>query len=114
MSQEFNSPQLPAMGLVAGLKEEDRLLLGDYGDFLPVQEGQVLIEEGHKQDSLYFVISGVLHVHTDTDSKRILIARVAAGESLGEVNIFDPATASDASMPVTCSLTPTVTGVADA
>ncbi|MEJ6573426.1 MAG: Crp/Fnr family transcriptional regulator [Akkermansiaceae bacterium] len=94
MSQEFNSPHLPAMGLVAGLDEEDRLLLSGYGDFLPVQQDQVLIEEGQTQDSLYFVISGVLHVHTDNDNKRTLIARVQAGESLGEINIFDPGTAS--------------------
>ncbi|MCP5538141.1 MAG: cyclic nucleotide-binding domain-containing protein [Akkermansiaceae bacterium] len=94
MSQEFNSPHLPATGLVAGLEEEDRLLLSGYGDFLPVQEGQLLIEEGQDQDALYFVISGVLHVHTDKDNKRTLIARVQAGESLGEINIFDPGTAS--------------------
>lgn len=94
MSQEFNSPQLPALGLVAGLEEEDRLLLSGYGDFLPVQEGQVLIEEGQKQNSLYLVISGILHVHTDRDNKRTLIARVTEGESLGEINIFDPGSAS--------------------
>jgi len=94
MSQEFNSPHLPAMGLVAGLEEEDRLLLSGYGDFLPVQEDQMLIEEGQTQNSLYFVISGILHVHTDKDNKRTLIARVQAGESLGEINIFDPGTAS--------------------
>lgn len=82
------------MGLVAGLEEEDRLLLSSYGDFLPVQEDQLLIEEGQNQDSLYFVISGVLHVHTDKDNKRTLIARANAGESLGEINIFDPGTAS--------------------
>ena len=94
MSQEFNSPQLPALGLVNRLEEEDRLLLSGYGDFLPVQEGQLLIKEGQNQDSLYLVISGVLHVHTDKDNKRTLIARVQSGESLGEINIFDPGTAS--------------------
>lgn len=94
MSQEFNSPQIPAVGLVAGLEEDDRLLLSDYGEFLPVQEGQVLITEGQEQDALYFVISGILHVHTDKDNKRTLIARVEPGESLGEINIFDPGTAS--------------------
>ena len=94
MNQEFNSPQLPATGISAELEEEDRLLLSGYGEFLPVQEGQVLIEEGFNQDALYFVISGVLHVHTDTDNKRTLIARITAGESLGEINIFDPGTAS--------------------
>ena len=94
MSNEFNSPQLPAMGLIAGLEEDDRLFLSGYGDFLPVQEGQVLIEEGNEQKALYFVISGVLHVHTDKEDKRTLIARVQQGESLGEINIFDPGTAS--------------------
>ena len=94
MSQEFNSPQLPAMGLVAGLEEEDRLLLSGYGEFLPVQEDQPLIVEGQGQNSLYFVISGVLHVHTDRDEKRTLIARIQAGESIGEINIFDPGKAS--------------------
>ena len=82
------------MGLVAGLEDDDRLLLSDYGEFLPVQENQLLIEEGQQQHSLYFVISGVLHVHTDHDGKRTLIARVQAGESIGEINIFDPGTAS--------------------
>jgi len=70
------------------------MLLSGYGDFLPVQEGQQLIEEGKNQDSLYLVISGVLHVHSDKDNKRTLIARVSAGESLGEINIFDPGQAS--------------------
>lgn len=82
------------MGLVAGLEEDDRLLLSDYGEFLPVQEDQVLIEEGQDQNALYIVISGILHVHTDKDNKRTLIARVEPGESLGEINIFDPGTAS--------------------
>jgi CRP/FNR family cyclic AMP-dependent transcriptional regulator len=94
MSQEFNSPQLPAMGLVVGLEEDDRMLLSGYGEFLPVQENQLLIKEGQQQDSLYFVISGILHVHTDHDGKRTLIARVEPGESIGEINIFDPGTAS--------------------
>jgi len=82
------------MGLVATLEEDDRLLLSSYGEFLPVQEDQLLIEEGQDQDALYFVISGILHVHTDKDDKRTLIARVEPGESLGEINIFDPGTAS--------------------
>jgi CRP/FNR family cyclic AMP-dependent transcriptional regulator len=94
MSQEFNSPQLPAMGLVADLEEDDRLFLSGYGEFLPVHESQTLIEEGQDQDSLYFVISGILHVHTDRDDKRTLIARIQEGESIGEINIFDPGKAS--------------------
>lgn len=94
MSTEFNSPRLPALGLVAGLEEDDRNLLSGYGEFLPVQEGQQIIEEGKGQDALYFVISGRLHVHSDKEGKRTLIARIEAGESIGEINVFDPGKAS--------------------
>lgn len=94
MSESFNSPEIPATGIMVGLDEDDRRLLGDYGEFLPVHPDQVLIQEGGGQDSLYFVISGVLHVHTDTKEKRTLVARIGAGETLGEVNLFDPGEAS--------------------
>lgn len=79
---------------MTGLDDEDRRLLGDYGEFLPVQADQLLISEGNEQDSLYFIISGLLHVHTDTKEKRTLVARIASGETIGEVNLFDPAVAS--------------------
>ncbi len=94
MTTEFNRPELPALGIVADLEEDDRVLLSNYGEFLPVQAGQLLIEEGGPQDSLYFVISGLLHVHTLANEKPLFIARVEAGESLGEINLFDPSTAS--------------------
>ncbi len=94
MSDSFDRPEIPATGIMAGLDEDDRRLLGDYGEFLPVHPEQTLIREGGEQDSLYFIISGVLHVHTDTKDKRTLVARIGAGETLGEVNLFDPAAAS--------------------
>jgi CRP-like cAMP-binding protein len=94
MSNSFDHPELPAHGLIANLAEDDRRLLGNYGEFLPVQPGQTIIEQGGSQDSLYIVISGVLHVHADNEGKRTLVARIAAGESIGEINLFDPGTAS--------------------
>lgn len=94
MSETFNRPEIPASGIMAGLDLEDRLLLSDYGEFLPIHPDQNLITEGNEQDSLYFVISGVLHVHTDTKEKRTLVARIGPGETIGEVNLFDPACAS--------------------
>jgi CRP-like cAMP-binding protein len=94
MSQEFTTPELPALSLLAGMEYEDRALLSNYGEFLPVHPGQLIIEEGKPQDSLYFVISGVLHVHMQVDGRLTFIARIEAGETLGEVNVFDPAKAS--------------------
>jgi len=94
MSPSFNKPELPPIGIVAGMSDEDRALLGNYGEFLPVHPRQALIEEGASQNCLYFVISGVLHVHMNVDGREQLLARIEAGETLGEVNLFDPAEAS--------------------
>lgn len=94
MSNDFDRPEIPALGIVALLEDEDRRLLSNYGEFLPVQAGQVLIEEGQAQDSLYLVISGLLHVTANAGEAPRLIARIEAGESLGEINVFDPGVAS--------------------
>jgi CRP-like cAMP-binding protein len=94
MSDAFNHPEIPRLGIVAGMEDEDRELLGNYGEFLPAHPRQQIIEEGKAQDSLFFVISGVLHVHMQVDGREKLIARIEKGETLGEVNVFDPAVAS--------------------
>ena len=41
-NSEFNRPALPPMGIVAELEDDDRRLLSDYGEFLPVKEGELL------------------------------------------------------------------------
>lgn len=94
MPNSFDRPEIPALGIVASLEDEDRRLLSNYGDFLPVQPGQTIIEEGKPQDSLYFVISGLLHVTTKVNESPHLVARIEPGESLGEINVFDPGLAS--------------------
>ncbi len=91
---EFSTPEIPALGIMSTIADEDRLLLGGYGEFLPVQADQDVIREGDPQDSLYFVISGLLHVHSLKDDKRTLLARIESGEAFGEVNVFDPGVAS--------------------
>lgn len=90
----LSTPELPPLGILKNLDDEDRRLLSDYGEFLPLKEDETLITQGDPQDALYFVISGILHVHTLENDKRTLLGRVEAGETLGEVNIFDPETAS--------------------
>ncbi|QTN31080.1 cyclic nucleotide-binding domain-containing protein [Akkermansiaceae bacterium] len=94
MTQKLVRPELPAVGIVKEMEPADRALLGGYGEFLPAQAGQVLIEAGDDQEYLYLVISGLLHVTITIDGRQKLLARVEAGETLGEVNVFDPAKAS--------------------
>lgn len=87
-------PELPAVGIVAEMETGDRALLSGYGEFLPAKAGQVLIQAGEDQDYLYLVISGLLHVSITVDGRQKLVARVEAGETLGEINVFDPGKAS--------------------
>ena len=87
-------PELPRIGILKGMEEEDRVHLSDFGEFLPAHPKQQIITNGMPQDSLFFVISGVLHVHLTVDGREKLITRIEAGETLGEVNVFDPAVAS--------------------
>ncbi len=91
---DFSTPQLPTLGIIAELEDEDRRLLSGYGEFLPAEAQQDIIKEGEPQDSLYFVISGLLHVHSLKDNKRTLLGRIGEGEMFGEVNLFDPGVAS--------------------
>jgi CRP-like cAMP-binding protein len=91
---DFSTPQLPSLGIIAELEDDDRRLLSNYGEFLPAEAQQNIITEGDAQDSLYFIISGLLHVHSLKDNKRTLLGRIEPGETFGEVNVFDPGVAS--------------------
>ena len=91
---KLTRPQMPRLGILEKMDEQDRLHLGDFGEFLPAHPKQQIITDGKPQDSLFFVISGVLHVHMTVDGREKLIARIGAGETLGEINVFDPAVAS--------------------
>jgi CRP/FNR family transcriptional regulator, cyclic AMP receptor protein len=94
MDSPLTRPELPAISFLEGMADEDRALLSNYGEFLPVHPQQTLIAEGADQDSLYLVISGLLHVSREKDGSRTLLWRVTPGETIGEVNLFDPAAAS--------------------
>jgi CRP/FNR family cyclic AMP-dependent transcriptional regulator len=97
---ELTNPELPAIGFAAELSDDERRALSCFGDFLPGHPDVPLIKEGTDQSSLFFVISGKLHAQTEADGRRILLGRLQAGDIIGEVNIFDPGTASATVTPV--------------
>ncbi|MFC3682125.1 Crp/Fnr family transcriptional regulator [Hydrogenophaga luteola] len=63
-------------------------LLGDYLQPVTLSQGQVLIEQGVKDRTVYFVESGSLTVHYEDDKDRVRIAMVGAGSVLGEGAFF--------------------------
>jgi len=94
MSTVFDKPELPPVGFLAEVADEDRRLMSSYGEFLSAREGREIIKEGQPQDSLYLVIGGLLHVTRDAGGPRTLLARVGAGETIGEISLFEPGNAT--------------------
>jgi CRP-like cAMP-binding protein len=89
------SNQLPALGFLAGIPEEHRSFLACYGKYHRPQEGETVILEGAAQDSLYVILTGKLHIVVGSSGDRPrLLASLGPGDSMGEINLFDPGTAS--------------------
>ena len=62
--------------------------LADHLQPVVLREGQVLIEQGVKDRTVYLVESGSLTVHFEDGRDRIRIAIVGAGSMLGEGGFF--------------------------
>jgi CRP/FNR family cyclic AMP-dependent transcriptional regulator len=86
--------ELPAAGFLSDVSSEHRAFLACFGRFLRPAAGEVLIEEGDAQESLYVILSGTLHIVASHTTRPILLAAFGEGDSIGEINLFDPATAS--------------------
>jgi CRP-like cAMP-binding protein len=99
MSFDFNRPELPALGWLTSMKKDDRSIFATYGEFLPAHPGQTMITEGEPQAYLYFLISGSFHIWKMKDGTQTLLATLRAGDSLGEMSIFDLAPASATVVP---------------
>ncbi|MDO9359074.1 MAG: cyclic nucleotide-binding domain-containing protein [Polaromonas sp.] len=63
-------------------------VLGSYMQPFAMQQGQVLIEQGSTDHTLYFIESGTLSVHYEDEKARIRMALVAAGTVVGEGAFF--------------------------
>lgn len=87
-------PELPAMGIVSELSPEDRAMLCSYGSFSFYHPGDKIILQGTPQNSLFLLLSGELHARRFDGTREILLGSIHQGESFGEINIFDPGTAS--------------------
>ncbi len=93
-NQHSESEQYHPQGLLEDIFEENRDLLKRYGNLVTINSGYSLIKEGEKQDSFYLVIYGVLQVHANRNGHDTPIAYMGPGDSIGEINLFDPGEAS--------------------
>jgi CRP-like cAMP-binding protein len=96
--------ELPAVGFLADLAAEHRSFLACFGKYHRPEPGDVLISEGEPQDSLYVILSGKLHIVSAVSDRPMLLAALGVGDSIGEVNLFDPGTASASAIVKSSSL----------
>lgn len=94
MNTQSPLPELPAIGFLSDVDESHRAFLASFGSFVRPHAGEALIEEGQEQNDLYLILSGLLHVVAPAEGRNIYVAALGAGDSIGEINIFDPAAAS--------------------
>jgi CRP-like cAMP-binding protein len=85
---------LPEMGFATDFDIEERTQLGNFGEFISLADGEFLIDEGHTQDALFMVISGTFHVQTVVTGRPVLLGTLKTGDTVGEINMFDPGNAS--------------------
>lgn len=94
--QSTSSPlsELPAVGFLAEVPAAHRAFLTGFGKFHRPTKGTPFIHEGSPQESLSLVLAGELHVLTSPDDHPLRLAELGEGDVIGEVNLFDPSTAS--------------------
>jgi len=79
--------------LLANFGANELQLLSSYGDSRSYQAGDIVIRQGEDNDILFLVLKGKLEViQDDLNSKPVAV--LEAGDSIGEVSVFDPGPAS--------------------
>ena len=81
--------QLKKLPYFADLPERLLLRVCIASEQLHAAPGNVIIEEGSKSDGLYVVTEGELEVTKTSGGRSISVARVGAGEVLGEMSLLD-------------------------
>lgn len=80
--------------LLANFNANELSLLSSFGDSRSFEPEDVLIRAGDENDHLYLVLKGKLEVLQNFDGVDKPVAILEAGDSLGEVSVFDPGPAS--------------------
>lgn len=91
---ERSHPEIPALGFARDLTDDERAELSRFGNYITAEPGEDIIREGERQDTLFLVVSGLVHVQTLQGGRSLLLNTLRAGDSIGEISVLDPGPAS--------------------
>lgn len=91
---------LPRIGILAFMDDESREQFATYGSVFDTAPGQVILQEGEANTSLYIVLSGAFNVSTKVTGRPVELDTLREGECIGEVAVFQP---GPVSATVTCT-----------
>lgn len=94
MSDPQNEETLPAVGVLSDLGDAVREKLAAAGEFVTLPEGNYLAIQGQFPDHLSFILSGTVSVKSHANGDTVELAKLGAGESVGEMSTIDPRPAS--------------------
>lgn len=86
--------QLPALGVLSELDDQERAELSTLGKAEICTNGDVLIKERDHQNRLYLLLDGRLRVERQTDGQTVTLGELRTGEFFGEMAVLDPGRAS--------------------
>ena len=85
---------LPQIGVLEELDEDDRRYLSGHGRVWKVEKGVEVIVEGDHQDCVCIVLKGKLEVKREGKDGPRSLAELNAGDAFGEMNFLDRERAS--------------------
>lgn len=85
---------LPDIGIFSELSTDVLRKLTGFGTYHRYLNETKIIDKGVFQDSFIFVVSGELQVYGGSKEWDKYLATIEPGETLGEVNLFTPSSAS--------------------
>jgi CRP-like cAMP-binding protein len=93
-SHEQQTSSLPAIGILANLTPGDLANLEGFGETMLLRKGEVLIEQGHPQACLHFVLEGELKIQVASKDALVTLGYAQVGGCVGEMSLLEPTTAS--------------------
>ncbi|MFL6500361.1 MAG: Crp/Fnr family transcriptional regulator [Candidatus Udaeobacter sp.] len=85
---------LRAVSILRDLSNEELDMIANLLTVREAKKGEKLLEEGTIVNHLYIVCDGAVHVRRLAQTREILLGRLGVGAHFGEINMFDPGTAT--------------------